>query len=107
LPKRPLKSRQKGIVDMPQRRKVGITHFPLSSERRRQEKVPPRKAQEPSPSGKNGHRLSREQDAKDVSRSDSSFRGKGEKSGKSRGSRAGLLSANRKTRNRSSRGRRG
>jgi hypothetical protein len=90
---------------MPQRRKVGITHYPLSSEEKRQAKVPPRKTQERSTGGKSGHRLSREQGA--ASERDAAFGGRGGKGGKSRGSRAGLLAANRKTRNRSTRGHRG
>jgi hypothetical protein len=86
------------------RRKVGITHFPLSSEHKRQDKVPPRKVEERVPAGKAGHRLSRAQGA-EVSSPDASFRGRGGKGGKSRGSRAGLLGPSRKARNRSTRAR--
>ena len=89
---------------MPQRRKVGITHFPLSSEQKRQEKVPPRKAEERSPSGKSGHRLTRQQGG-DASASEGAFGGKGGKGGKTRGSRAGLLATNQKSRGRSIRAR--
>ena len=90
---------------MPQRRKVGITHFPLSAEKKRQAKVPPRKTKERSTGGKSGHRLTRGQGAQTASDPEGAFTGKGGKGGKSRGSRAGLLAANRKARNRS-RGRR-
>jgi hypothetical protein len=85
------------------RRKVGISHFPLSAEARRQEKVRPPKAEQRTSGGKSGHRLSREQGGPAVSGSDASFRGTGRKSGKSRGARAGLLRAGRKSRNRSAR----
>jgi hypothetical protein len=83
-----------------QARKAGITHFPLSSERSSQKRVPPRKTEERSPRGKSGHRLSRKQDPEAASTPESTFRGKGGKGGKTRGSRAGLLAPSRKVRNR-------
>ena len=95
---------------MPQRGKVGITHFPLSSEQRRQEKVRTGKAEAAKTntrtaggSGKSGHRLSREQGAQVDS--ESSFGGKGGTGGKSRGSRASLLASSRKVRTKSARAR--
>ena len=83
-----------------QQRKVGITHFPLSTEHSSQERVPPRKVKDPSKSGKRGHRLSRTSNSQVASAPDSTFRGKGGKGGKARGSRAGLLAPSRKVRNR-------
>jgi hypothetical protein len=84
------------------RRKVGITHFPLSSEQDSQERVPPRRESRSQPAaGKQGHRLSREQPPQVTSAPDNTFGGKGGKGGKARGSRAGLVSASRKVRNRS------
>ena len=90
---------------MPQRGKVGITHFPLSSEQRRQEKVRTGKKKAAKTNtrtsgghGKNGHRISREQGAQSSEEAESSFRGRGGKGGKSRGSRAGLLASSRKVR---------
>ena len=86
---------------MPQKRKVGITHFPLSSEQVSQEKVPPAKRAKPQGSGaKGGHRISRGQ-GQATSAADKMFAGKGGKGGKSRGSRAGLLAGSRKVRTRS------
>ena len=97
---------------MPQKGNVGITHFPLASEQRRQEKVRIGKAEAAKTntrtaggSGKSGHRLSREQGAESKVDSESSFRGKGGKGGKSRGSRASLLASSRKVRNKSARAR--
>lgn len=93
---------------MPQQRKVGITHFPLGSEREGQDKVRAGKAEARKTnartsggSGKNGHRISREQGAQSSAEADRSFRGSGGKGGKSRGSRAGLLASRRKVRNKS------
>lgn len=81
------------------KRQVGITHFPLSSEEARQEKVPPRRyAGASTPGGSKGHRLSREPRAASPADADGRFDQKGEKGGKARGSRAGLLSASRKVR---------
>ena len=97
---------------MPQQGKVGITHYPLSSEQRRQEKVRIGKAEAAKTntrtaggSGKSGHRLSREQGTHSTIDSESSFRGKGGKGGRSRGSRASLLASSRKVRNKSARAR--
>jgi hypothetical protein len=86
----------------PQKRKVGITHFPVKSEQAQQEKVPPRGTKQTARSDQSsrGHRLSREQ--KSVSSDpEGRFLGKGGKGGKTRGSRAGLLSSSRKVRARS------
>ena len=81
------------------KRKVGITHFPLASEVARQEKVPPRReAGKSTPGGSKGHRLSREPRGVSPADADTRFDQKGEKGGKTRGSRAGLLSTNRKLR---------
>jgi hypothetical protein len=91
------------MAEMPQRQKIGITHFPLSSEKKGQDKVARKKSQEQSGGPKNGHRLSRQQGA--TSEGEGAFAGKGGKGGKSRGARAGLLAANRKVRNRSRGGR--
>ena len=76
-------------------RKVGTSHFPLSAEVQRQQIVRAQKTGQQSSGGKSGHRLSREQGAQAIKGSEGSFRGSGGKSGKTRGSRAGLLSANR------------
>jgi hypothetical protein len=85
-------------------RKVGITHFPLPSEQRRQEKVRAGKAETAKSntrtsggSGKSGHRLSRDRGAQ----TEGSFGATGGKGGKTRGSRAGLLASNRKVRSKS------
>lgn len=82
-------------------RKTGITHFPLSAEQQSQERVPPRKTTNRPSGGKSGHRLSRKQEPQVTSAPDSTFSGKGGKGGKTRGSRAGLLAASRKVRDRS------
>lgn len=86
-----------------QKRKVGITHFPIQSEQARQEKVRPPDTKQAGPSrqGNQGHRLSREQQPASSSESEGRFLGKGGKGGKTRGSRAGLLSSSRKVRARS------
>ncbi|HJT19405.1 MAG TPA: hypothetical protein VJ746_02980 [Nitrospira sp.] len=88
--------------------KTGITHFPLEDEQARQEQVPPRgKTKRGAPpatgSTNHGHRLSRSTGRKSPSESDNAFEGRGAKGGKSRGSRAGLLSAGRKGKGRASR----
>jgi hypothetical protein len=95
-------------ISMPQQRKVGITHFPLPSEQHRQDKVRAGKAKAgktnartSGSSGKNGHRISREQGAQSSAEAERSFTGSGGKGGKSRGSRAGLLASSRKVRNKS------
>jgi hypothetical protein len=87
----------------PQKRKVGITHFPIQSEQARQEKVSPpgTKQADPSRQSSRGHRLSREQKPASSSYPEGAFLGKGGKGGKTRGSRAGLLSSSRKVRARS------
>ena len=82
------------------KRQVGITHFPLTSEKARQENVPPRRyTGDSTPGGKKGHRLSREPRAPSPAGADGRFEQNGEKGGKTGGSRAGLLSASRKVRN--------
>lgn len=83
------------------RRKVGMTNHPLDEERNRQGKVPPRgaskKSRGPAHSAgtRRGHRLSRKPGS-GGGEPDGRYATKGTKGGKSRGSRAGLLSASRK-----------
>lgn len=82
---------------MPRKKTVGITHFPLQDEARRQKRVPRQSRFKDKPGGKRGHRLSREQNPKAIA-DENTFQGKGGKGGKSRGSRSGLLAASRKVR---------
>lgn len=87
-----MSSRESGRAD-----RTGITHFPIEEERNSRQRVPPgsRKAEAEE---SQGHRLSRRAGPqKLITDSERSFEGKGGKGGKSRGSRAGLLSASRKT----------
>lgn len=80
--------------------KSGITHFTLEEEQDRQEKVHQSASDkgEAPPSSKPslGHRMSRYIEPPSAEKSDERFHGKGGKGGKTRGSRAGLLSASRK-----------
>ena len=81
-------------------RRTGITHFPLEDEKISQREVPPRGkkkdgASSTTTSDKRGHRLSRKL-GPDALSSENDFKGSGGKSGKTGGSRAGLL-ASRKT----------
>jgi|SRR4051812_22893719 hypothetical protein len=82
--------------------KAGITHFPLRKEQESQERVPPQSQikrvsnVEKGAVGR-GHRLSRKATPKALLESEGLFEGKGGKGGKTGGSRAGLLSASRKT----------
>jgi hypothetical protein len=86
---------------MPHKRKIGITHFPLSSEQASQEKVRPAGLTKSQRAGaKGGHRISRDQGPA-MSAADRTVDGKGGKGGKSRGSRADLLARSRKGRTRS------
>jgi hypothetical protein len=79
-------------------RRVGITHFPLEDERDSQEKVPSADSMEEKAEKRQGHRLSRRTSPQaQKTESEGSFEGKGGKGGKTRGSRAGLLSTSRKT----------
>ena len=84
------------------RRKVGMSNRPLNEEMRRKEKVPPRgestKNRGPAHSAgtRRGHRLSRKAGKNQGPQPDGRYTTKGAKGGKSRGSRAGLLSAGRK-----------
>jgi hypothetical protein len=88
--------------DMPRQRrndqpaKSGITHFPLEEEQVRQEKVHQNASAEGearSAGPVRGHRLLRQNDPPPNNESDEQFGGRGGKGGKTRGSRAGLLSA--------------
>ena len=86
---------------MRHKKAVGITHFPLQDEASRQERVPRERRFKDEPGDKKrGHRLSREQGSKAIAADENNFQGKGGTGGKSRGSRSGLLAANRKVRNR-------
>lgn len=78
--------------------KSGITHFPLEEEQARQEKVHENASGEneaPPPGSVRGHRLSRKADPPSQEESGDHVGGRGGKRGKTRGSRAGLLSASR------------
>jgi hypothetical protein len=80
---------------------VGISHFPLQEEQRRQREVPPigtSKEGTTSPTGQvtQGHRRSRAQGRQAALDSDGRFGGKGGKGGKTGGSRAGLLASQKK-----------
>jgi len=76
-------------------KRVGITHFPYEEERSRQDKVPHPLA-EPEPLARHGlaHQLDEPAEA------DGGPASKSAKGGKTRGSRAGLLSASRKVKER-------
>jgi hypothetical protein len=92
-----LRSRKKNQTD-----RTGITHFPLSKEQESQKRVPPpaeskgKGTAKPGVGGR-GQRLSRNA-APQIrpSTRDGRFATKAAKGGKTGGSRAGLLSANRK-----------
>ena len=84
-----------------QHKQIGITHHPLDAEQDSQKRVPPRgKAKRqsgPNMSGtRRGHRLSRQAGRDNSEESDAGITRKSGKGGKTRGSRAGLLSTSRK-----------
>ncbi len=79
-----------------QTKEVGITHFPLEEEQARQQKVDEHHPPEGETPASHGHRLSREPEPPTAEEADARFEGKGGKGGKTGGSRAGLLPANRK-----------
>jgi hypothetical protein len=78
---------------------LGISHFPLKEEQARQDKVDEKASAQaeapPSAGSRREHLLSRENDSPTAEESDERFEGRGGKGGKTRGSRAGLLSASR------------
>jgi hypothetical protein len=79
----------------------GITHHPLDAEWDRQEKVHPTEEAESHPeemsaASRKGHRLSRQPGRNRTPEKDGGLARKSSKGGKTRGSRAGLLSASRK-----------
>jgi hypothetical protein len=77
---------------------IGITHFPLDDEQQSQKRVPSRKTNSRTNQGgggTHGHRLSRESQP-GITFDPESFSGKGGKGGKTKGSRAGFLSSNKK-----------
>lgn len=79
-------------------KQVGITHFPLEEELSRQERVAPPPV-EPEPLGSHG--LAHELEAlNDPVEPEAGPASKSAKGGKTRGSRAGLLSASRKVKER-------
>lgn len=79
---------------------VGISHYPLEEEQARQQKVVENASSEgetpAETASHHGHRLSRQADPPSAEEAEERFEGKGGKGGKTGGSRAGLLSANRK-----------
>lgn len=89
----------KGGTEVTKAKRAGITHFPLSQEQKSQIQVPPRgkgkKASGPATSAgtMRGQRVSRQKGQDMPSEGGANFTAKGNKGGKTGGSRAGLKSS--------------